>query len=298
MDNIAQHFPFAGLENVRYVALSIDSNYGGVRDALGEVRFATGLVPFPLTITPDDGGGYNLDWDSQDGMLYNLYSTADLSEALVDWDLVEGDIPATGTGTNIWNVSSMETTLFYRVEEFPAPPVIVFEDNFDGADPGWDTDFDAADTLENTVWALGSPAVPGPPAANSAPNCYGTNLTANYGTESNTWLRTPPINLSTATAATLVFQHWVDMDDFDTGDTGTVRVLDASALPTVTVLETLEFDIQGLSPTGWVEFSKDLTGTSLGNSVMLEFLFVSDNVPDADASGWYIDDVVVTASGS
>ena len=70
-----------------------------------------------------------------------------------------------------------------------------------------------------------------PLAAKSAPNCYATNLTADYGVSSNTWLRTPSIDLTTATAATLVFQHWVDIDDLFLGESGTVRVLDATMLP-------------------------------------------------------------------
>ncbi len=45
VNNIAQQFTFAGVEDVRYVALRIDTNYGGSRDGLGEVRFA--VVPEP-----------------------------------------------------------------------------------------------------------------------------------------------------------------------------------------------------------------------------------------------------------
>ena len=51
---------------------------------------------------------------------------------------------------------------FYRVEEFPLPPVGVFEEHFDGANAGtlptdWTTGFDPADTLMNTNWELGDP---------------------------------------------------------------------------------------------------------------------------------------------
>jgi len=52
-DNYAQIFPFAGVENVRWVGLRIDSNYdgqpgitnGGDRYGLGEVRFVDEVVP-------------------------------------------------------------------------------------------------------------------------------------------------------------------------------------------------------------------------------------------------------------
>ena len=121
------------------------------------------------------------------------------------------------------------------------------------------------------------------------------------GLSSDIWLRTPPIDLSTASGATLTFQHWVDIDPFETAgvvaDKGTVRVLDASALPTVSVLETLGAPITGLDPAGWVGFSADFTAASLGKSVVLEFVFVSDNDDDSGnqvSSGWYLDDVMVT----
>ncbi len=184
------------------------------------------------------------------------------------------------------------------------PPVTVFSEDFESESTlpllGWDTDANPADTA-TTTWDLGTPSIVGPvPPGVPLPsdsNCVGTNLAANYGLSSDIWLRTPPIDLSTATGATLTFQHWVDIDPFENADKGTVRVLDASALPTVSVLETLGAPITGLSPTGWVGFSADLTAASVGNSVVLEFVFVSDNDDDMGAavsSGWYIDDVVVT----
>jgi hypothetical protein len=57
---------------------------------------------------------------------------------------------------------------FFVMEEFPAPPVTIFSENFDGAAPGWTTGFDGLDSLMNTPWQLGDstggPAT-GPPAA-------------------------------------------------------------------------------------------------------------------------------------
>jgi hypothetical protein len=119
----------------------------------------------------------------------------------------------------------------------------------------------------------------------------GTNLLANYGLSSSTWLRTPAIDLSTATGATLTFHQWVDMDDFDNLDQGTVRVHDAGTLAEIGVVET---NITGLSPLDWVEFSAELPAAALGQSVVLEFWFESDDEDFADATGWYLDEVIVT----
>jgi hypothetical protein len=255
--------------------------------------------PFNLLVT-QNGSDLEFAWESETGMLYNLLSSADLAADLATWDLVAGDLPATPPSNMMSITRPGDLTRFYRVEEFPAPPVTIFSGNFDGADPGWTTGFDAADLAMNTVWQLGTPvggAATGPLAAQSGANCYGTNLAANYGISSNTWLRSPAIDLSTATAATVVFQHWVDMDEFDNQDHGTVRVLDASGLPgTVMELAVVQTDITGLAPVpgSWVEFSAELPAAALGQSIVLEFVFVSDDDDIFDASGWYLDDVMVT----
>jgi hypothetical protein len=206
------------------------------------------------------------------------------------------DIPATPP-VNVHSVARPpDAVRFYRVEEYPLPPVTVFSEDFDGADPGWTTGFNAADTLMNTVWELGNPSGgPGPAAAKSGTNCYGTNLAANYGISSNTWLRTPAIDLTAASAAAIRFQHWMDIDDFQDLDRGTVRVLDASVLPgTVAVLAVIETDINGLFPVDWTEYSAEIPAAALGQSIALEFVFESDADGVFDASGWYIDDVTVT----
>ena len=97
----------------------------------------------------------------------------------------------------------------------------------------------------------------------------------------------------------LVFQQWVDMDDFEVADSGTVRILDAAGLPgTVTELAVVETGITGLDPAGWTEFSAELPGEAIGKSIVVEFLFVSDDDATIMAPGWYIDDVLVTKPGS
>jgi hypothetical protein len=234
--------------------------------------------------------------------------------APADWPVWLGnaDIPSEGTTTTLTDVAGGDDpTRFFAVIEKDPLPVTVFEEDFDGPEISapnlpaeWTTDANTPPDTDTTLWELGIPSptvVSGPPAANSGANCVGTNLAANYGLSSDIWLRTPPIPLSTATGATLTFQHWVDIDDFPpTGianDRGTVRVLDATDLQTV--LETLGADITGLSPTEWVEFSANFTAASLGKSVVLEFVFVSDDDDDngdAVSSGWYVDDVVVTGT--
>lgn len=265
-----------------------------------QLEQTTPPAPIALSITPT-GSGFDLAWESQSGKLYNVRSSPNLTGDISTWTLVQGDITA-DPPINTAPVAPSETILFYRIEEFPAPPVTVLSENFDtvtapALPTGWTTGANAGDTA-STLWELGAPSAVGPIEAHSLEHCVGTNISADYGVSSELWLRTPPIDLTAATSATLVFQQWVDMDDFDLGDTGTVRVLDASGLPgTVTELATVKTNIQGIAPADWVEFSAKLPAAALGHSVVLEFLFLSDSVPDGDASGWYIDDVLVSVSG-
>jgi hypothetical protein len=245
-----------------------------------------------------------ISWASQGGMLYNLRSETDPSNGEPkNWPIHDGkmDIAATPDTNTLTIPLPAEASRYFVIEEFPVPPVTVFSENFDGADPGWTTGFDASDSAMNTIWQLGDPSggpLTGPPAAKSGLNCYGTNLAANYGISSNTWLRTPPgmIDLTTATGATLRFQQWVDIDEFDDLDRGTVRVLDASVLPgVVTELGVVQASITGLSsaPGSWLQFSADLPAAALGQSIVLEFGFVSDGDDIFDASGWHLDDVTI-----
>jgi hypothetical protein len=259
--------------------------------------------PLELSVSKS-GADLVFEWKSQAGMRYNLRSVLDPSSAdRKDWPIHGGhmEIAATPDTNTLTIQRPADAVRFFVIEEILAPPVTVFSENFDGADPGWTTGFDASDTLMNTVWQLGDPnggPATGPQAANSVPNCYGTNLTTNYGISSNTWLRTPAIDLSTAMAATVIFQQWVDMDEFLNLDHGAVRVLVASGLPgTVTELGVVQADITGFL-NGWAEFSAELPAAALGQSIVLEFGFRSDGDDVVAAAGWYIDDVVVTIPGS
>src|SRR6056297_3308695 len=91
-----------------------------------------GSSAFPLTITPatSPATGYDLEWASQAGMLYDVLSTGDLSEDLVDWDLVAEGLPAT-PDENTLNVTPVDSSLYYRVREYPPPPMAVFDEDFE-----------------------------------------------------------------------------------------------------------------------------------------------------------------------
>ncbi len=265
-----------------------------------DVGRGSGEEPLKLAIDRD-GDNLVLEWESKPGMFYNLKTTADLSAAPATWDPVEVggifDIPSSPPLNVHTIVRPADRERFYRVEEYALPPVSLFFEDFDGGDPGWTTGFDPADGQRLTTWERGDPAggaATGPSAARSGTNCFGTNIGADYGAESNTWLRTPVMDLTAATGATVSFHQWVDIDEFEdvggVGDRGSLRVL---AADTLTELAVLEASVVGFA-NDWEEYSVDLPATALGQEVVLEFVFVSDPDESVIASGWYIDDVQVT----
>jgi hypothetical protein len=230
-------------------------------------------------------------WDSRDGQKYNLRSETGLSTDPATWPVFDGngDLGATPPENTLTIPRPADAERFFVIEEFLAPPVTVFSDNFEDGQGDWTTGGDDGSN-PFTNWEFGSPTVVGPASANSGANCFGTNLSADYANLSDLWLRSPPIDLTAAAGATLNFSHYVDIEEgFDFGE---VRLLDADAA--LAELAVLEMTIDGNNPTGWEPFSKALPAAALGKNVVLEFRFDSDDISEPTQAGWYIDDVVVT----
>ena len=277
--------------------------------AIAEVRLAALIrSESPIKITDVDFSAgeseLSITWESDLGFLYNIRGTSDPAGAgaPATWDLLLEEIEATPPlNTTEFSIDpGARPFALYVVERFPKPPVTLLSEDFEGGDPGWTTGFAPTDLSKNTVWELGNP-VGGPPTgpatASSGTNCYGTNIGTNYGIESNTWLRSPAFALPAVPFATLSFQQWVDIDPFETDsplDRGQVRVLAATDLSEIGVID---MNISGLDPVEWTEFSGEFPDAALGQEVILEFRFLSDNDGIFDQSGWYVDDIAVSAPG-
>ncbi|MFP6882363.1 MAG: LamG-like jellyroll fold domain-containing protein [Roseibacillus sp.] len=266
--------------------------------------FGVGGSKDPLELSVS-GNGADLvfEWKSQAGMLYNLRSVIDPSSAArKDWPVYGGhmDISATPDTNTLTIPRPADAERFFVIEEFPAPPVTVLSENFDGVTApalpaGWVAGTGPGDA-GNTAWQLGDPtggAVTGPFTAYSPANCVGTNITTNYGNDTNIWLRSPVMDLTDGgiTVATLSFQHFADTDLG--GDVGTINVLDADNSDTLLVQ--LVTGIEGIF-TDWASESFPLPAAAFGKNIKLEFVFTSNGAEVW--SGWYIDDVIVTIPGS
>lgn len=240
----------------------------------------------PLNIAAS-GDELVLTWESEAGRLYTVRSETDPSAAEPkEWPIFESNMEIVATPpTNTLTIARPDDPFrLFVVEAFPAPPEVIFGDDFESGQGGWTTGID--DANGNTTWELGSPAAPGPASANSGANVFGTNLSAVYGENADAWLRSPAIDLSTAAEATLTYFEFRDIEP--QFDSGAISVLDASDDSEIAVIED---GIDGTS-TGWQEVSKRLPPAALGQVIKLEFRLQSDDFQTF--AGWYLDDVQVT----
>ncbi len=225
-------------------------------------------------------------WPSQGGLLYNLRSELDLSDGdPADWPVFDDnlDIEATPPTNTLTIPLPPDPARFFVIEEFPAPPEVILGDNFENGIGEWTTGSDGA---AGTSWDLGLPSNVGPTEAHSPLNCFGTNILGDYEVDAEIWLRSPPIDLSTAGGATLTYWEFKDIEEGF--DFGTIRVLDAADDSELAVIET---DIDDITA-DWERVSKSIPAEALGRTVRIEFRFHSDDLQNF--AGWYLDDFQVT----
>ncbi|MCP5521189.1 MAG: immunoglobulin domain-containing protein [Verrucomicrobiales bacterium] len=214
-------------------------------------------------------------------------SRTDLGAA--GWTVAEATIVDKGQGnfTATIPVAGNETG-FFRLAAVPPPPL--FFDDFETAQAGW-THGGSGDN-----WERGVPTV-GPAAAYSGENVYATGLGTNLQPYAYAWLRTPAIDLTGVSSATLSFAEWLNMD-FIPGVPADLQyhlvmiwVLDAD---TETLLSLDPIYLNAGNSGGWQMREVRLVGGSVGARIKLEFQVVTDNLNLLE--GWYLDDVTVRAN--
>lgn len=279
-----------------------------------EIRIGTTFMdvvgqPFNLTIARNSPN-LNFAWNSRNLMNYKLKSSTDLSTPVASWPVVQSNIVGAPPINALSIAQPADPRRFYLVEESVVPETTVLSENFDGVVTGWFSGYDATDFSQLTTWQLGTPSNVGPSAAYSSAKCYGTNITANYGTNSKAVLRTPSIDLTSKSSATLSFKEFKKIEN-STGDQdfGAVRILRASDDVLLATLVgnrnssgSLVGGVEGNS-VDWESFSKRLPVIAFSTPIKIEFLMNTDSFDEttdpAYASGgfagWYIDDVVLTA---
>lgn len=293
--------------DVDYVLFDISGSAGdvftviGIQDdrwranALGGLFFdpaPTGPGSGPkITEIVEDNGMLRITWESRKRLVYDLLGPVDPASApSIDWPVYGdlSDIEATPPINSITIPLPPEAQRFFAVRQRPEPPATLLDDNFESGPGEWTTGSDGVG--EDTAWEHGTPtfAANGPATAFSAPNCFGTNISADYGAQANIWLRSPVIDLTDEPSATLRFVQYLDIDDFAGAHQGTINVLDASD---DSILTQLESGISGVA--GWTPRALALPAEAIGKQVRIEFRFESDQFASFFA-GWYLDDIQVT----
>lgn len=161
----------------------------------------------------------------------------------------------------------------------------VFAEDFDAVSPpalpaNWTIGANAPADAGTTTWELGAPSLVGPSAADSPPNCFGTNIDDFYGANTDIWLRTPSIDLTGSNVATLSFMEFKDIEDSGIDqDYGSIRILSAQTLSELAILEAA---VEGSSSTGWESYAISLPPAAFAEPILIEFRLHSDA---ADQSG-------------
>lgn len=254
--------------------------------------------PPALTITPAiaPATGYDLEWNSRAGKLYTLRTSTGLDTPAASWDVLEADIVATPPA-NLLNVQGDGPARFYALEEFDAPPPPpLLTENFDAVaalPEGW---FSTGPS-HGTDWQVGNPAggyQSGPPAADSPPNCAGTNIGGAYTALADVSLISPPIRIPDGSGAILTFRQFIDTDL--SGDVGSVRILDAgNANAPIDGLAIHNIEGDGTAA-NWSTRTLAMAAEAVnGKEIRIEFRFTSNN-NSLEYGGFYIDDVEVTAA--
>ena len=270
--------------NQALTAEEVDAIYQDGLNGVGLDGAARGPA-LDITLSPD-GTQLILDWESSDGKLYNLRSETDPSKGDPgDWPIHGGneDIAALPPLNTLTIPLPADPRRFFVIEEFNAPPVAVFFDNFENGQGAWEVGSEGA---AGTAWELGIPSNVGPATANSPDNCFGTNIAAEYELDAEVWLRSPAIDLTNAGGATLRYFQAADIEAIF--DSGRVAVLDASDNSEIAVLDSA---VEGAS-NAWREIVHVLPPAALGTTIRIEFRFFSDDF--GVFAGWYLDDVTVT----
>jgi hypothetical protein len=261
--------------------------HGTIGDGPPEIRLV--IEPNPVT-----AGNYDFEWDSQDGKVYDLVSSTDLSGPIEEWTVWDGraGLPATAPDNVLEDIFGGDDPMrfFAIVEKDAPPPPPLFSEDFEEDDGGftlvgspneWEWGTPNSDNDAGLLLTTGN---------DGSTNCWGTNLgdggtpSGTIDTAADSVLRSPAIDLTGVTGATLNFAAAIDAAADDT-----VEVL-VREVGTDTLLDTLT-PFTAPVTADWENVGPLDLSAGDNTNIYLEFRFQGGS--DLFI-GLYIDDVVVT----
>ena len=256
------------------------------------------LDPLQLEII-QNGGALDFEWNSVNGMQYDLVSNTDLMSSPSTWlpyndgVMTYENILSTGTGTQtLSGVLKVGPRRFFALVEEPIAPLL--SEDFEGDDGG----FTSVSTA-GTEWAHGDPDSIGVGGMVLAGNggsvdCWGTNI-GNPGFYENpttaACLRSSVIDLTGVTGAQLSFAQAIDLESFDSV---TVNIID-DVTDTVIAADIVSINDADLNNAFWEPVGPiAIPNIAIGQLVRIEWCLSGTGGTSEDYLGWYIDDVTVT----
>ena len=257
-----------------------------VRYAAGTFAFRTEPPPKLFWRISSSGNDLIFEWESRLGKVYDILSNDDLSDnPAAGWPLFRGDIAGTPPLNVETSLRPPDEKRYFVLVERDGPPL--FEDDFE-TDKGWTAIVN--DANGNTNWERGTPGGSTGPltGADGSANAWSTNQ-GDYGPDSDIALRSPVIDLTGIPTAELSLDAFRDADGF--ADTASVRFLDATGLTQLGFEHPIDMTV---FDGDWTNLVIPVAPEALGESVIIEINFISDNSEDT-FSGLSIDNVSVSA---
>ena len=262
--------------------------------------FPTG--EFQLTITPNstNPGNYDFTWDSRPGMAYDLVSATDLSNPISTWAVWDGKAnlsatPPTNTLANIPGGGDPRR-FFAVIQKAPMP---LLSANFEANNGGF-----TVSTATGSPWQWGTPistdngGAPNLGGSVTSGNggstqCWGTNIgnPGYYADPTTTRLRSPVIDLSSVSGATLSFAQALDLE---AADSAVVNIINATtdAIIAAAIHTTTDADFESAN---WTTVNGISLAAGIGQQVRIEWVLSGTGGSSNDFMGWYIDDVLIDA---
>lgn len=241
----------------------------------------------PLT---DTGGSPDIDT----GPIASHLSATIHAEITVPVGANPGDFDVrTVVATSSNNMSVGDTALLRT----GVPVLPVWTDFMEMGPDGWYPRAGANDWehgVPNWVW--------GPANASSPVNVWGTNLTGNYSSSSNSILVSPFIDLTTAVTSNMTYYQWYDINGGG-NDGGWIEIsTDNGGNWTLLIPEGGYTDSTILgrpcfagSDRLWLPVEINLT-SYVGNTILLRYYMWDNTADGVEMAGWYLDNVTVNAT--
>jgi len=169
------------------------------------------------------------------------------------------------------------------------PVIPPYFENFDAGSTNWQV-FSSDDS--QSEWTLGVPNNGVETAAHSPPNAWGSSLHGESLDAIETFLISPPIDLTSGNSARVSFWSSYDFtsqSEFDVYEQGEFMIITNTATQPVSIAAYED------SSFGWYEEELDLT-PYVGNVVYLVWYHVMLSLESAPRAGWLVDDVSVALS--